>query len=65
VKFIVVGGMYTDTDWTTLEVGTSELYGPFDTMAEARTVWWEKSCKKVDRCLHRLTIKPAAVEITR
>jgi hypothetical protein len=55
-KFIVQGGVFTDTTFTALVPGTVETYGPFDSYIDAEKSWWSGTCKKVDICTHKLNI---------
>jgi hypothetical protein len=55
-SFFVAGGIYTDGTFTKLEDGTHEVYGPFDTLAEAAAVHKARSSKSIDICWHRLTV---------
>ena len=57
-KYIVEGGVYQNTTFTTL-AGPKEFYGPFNTYEEARKAWWEGTSRNVDICEHRLFIIPA------
>jgi hypothetical protein len=58
--FIVKGGIYTDTKFETLEPGTEENYGPFETREEAVSTWRSKMGWMIDTCCHRLFVLPAA-----
>jgi len=53
----VEGGIYTSTDFSELEPGTQECYGPFTTYEEAYSAWNSATWAKVDTCCHRLEIK--------
>jgi hypothetical protein len=55
--YFVEGGIYTGTDFTTLEPGTEERYGPFDNHDDAVSEWNGRTWAKVDICCHRLTIR--------
>lgn len=55
MEYFVFGGVYSDTQFKQLaDPLMLEHYGPFDTYEEARKVWWEKTCRNVDICEHRL-----------
>lgn len=54
--YFVSGGIYTGTDFVSLEPGTEECYGPFPTMERATTEWSARSRAKIDICTHRLMI---------
>lgn len=55
--FLVEGGIFTSTEFSVLEQGTQECYGPFTTYAEAYDTWSGKARAQVDICCHRLVIK--------
>lgn len=57
MNYLVIGGIYTDLTFTTLEPGTAETYGPFDTYEAAYTRWIETSRIKVDTATHRMVIR--------
>ena len=57
--WVVWGGIFTDTTWTTLEPGTEELYGPFHDEAAADRIWREEMRRKVDNATHRLFVMVA------
>ena len=60
-KYIVVGGVYVDTSFTKIAPGeTEEVYGPFDSYADAKVKWAERAWRTVDDCHARFTIKEAA-----
>lgn len=52
----VKGGIFTGTDFQTLEKGTQEVYGPFATYEAALEQWNSATWAKVDICCHRLQI---------
>jgi hypothetical protein len=52
----VIGGVYTNTEFSELEQGTQECYGPFNTYEEAYSAWNGATWAKVDNCCHRLQI---------
>lgn len=56
--YVVTGGIYTDTDFKTLEPGTEETYGPFEDYKKALEVWGSRTWAKVDICCHRMQIIP-------
>ena len=58
--YIVKGGVYTDTNFKTLEPGTEEQYGPFDRRDEAVATWRSKMGWMIDTCCHRLFVEEAA-----
>jgi hypothetical protein len=53
--YLVRGGVYTDTNFETLE-GDEESYGPYPTYEEAVQTWKAKMGWKIDICCHRLFI---------
>lgn len=55
--YSVQGGIYTNTDFSEVIPGTEEIYGPFETMEEAREYWSARARANIDDCHHRLTIK--------
>lgn len=57
MAFSIHGGVFTDTSFTTMEPGTEETYGPFQTREEAVNVWRGKMGWNVDNCTHRLFIR--------
>ena len=57
IKYVVVGGVYTDTRFKDIVWGTEEHYGPFDTYEEALNVWRGRMGWMVDTCSHRLFIQ--------
>ena len=57
-KFVVEGGVFTDTTFKQVEPGTEERYGPFENWNEACETWHEATFNtKLDTCCHRLLIK--------
>jgi hypothetical protein len=54
--YMIEGGVYTDTDFATLEPGTQERYGPFTDYASALEEWGGRARAKIDICCHRLVI---------
>ena len=59
MSYWVVGGIYKNTDFNTLEVGCElEKFGPFNSYDEAKQMWDEKSWEKVDNCYARYIILP-------
>ncbi|HTW29163.1 MAG TPA: hypothetical protein VME92_18705 [Acetobacteraceae bacterium] len=58
--YFVCGGVFTDTGFTTLEQGTEEILGPFETEAEAEAVWGRRmrAPENFDRAGHRLMVVP-------
>lgn len=58
--WVVWGGIFTDTGFTTLEPGTEELHGPYHTEADATRAWQEQMRRKVDIATHRLFVMQAS-----
>lgn len=56
--FVVTGGIHTDMTFSEVEPGTEEAYGPFPSYEAAAAVWRGKMGANIDRCEHRLFIKP-------
>ena len=57
MKYLVQGGVYTDTDFETLVPGTEEVYGPFNSYDLALTAWKRAMfTQKLDICNHRVRI---------
>lgn len=57
-KFWVVGGKYTDTNFTELADGAEETrLGPFTTYDEAKAVWRAKAMETVDDAHFRYSIE--------
>lgn len=57
-RYWVVGGIYTDTNFTTLADGKPETrLGPFDTYDQARAVWRAKAMETVDDAYARFAIE--------
>jgi hypothetical protein len=56
-SYIVTGGIYTDTNWTTLVPGTTEYYGPFNTYQDAVKIWRSRMGWMIDNACHRLFVK--------
>ena len=57
-KYWVVGGEYTDTDFTTIRDGQGEeRHGPFDSLEAARKEWAGLSMAKVDNAMVRYRIE--------
>lgn len=54
--YFVWGGVFTDTQFRTLEPGTEECYGPFHDPATAKRVWDEKIRRNLDTAQHRVFI---------
>lgn len=54
--WVLWGGIFTDTSFTTLEPGTEELHGPFHDEATALRAWREETQRKVDIATHRLFV---------
>lgn len=54
--WVVWGGIFTDTGFTTLEPGTEELHGPFHHEATALRAWRDNTRRKVDIATHRLFV---------
>jgi hypothetical protein len=58
--WVLWGGVFTHTDFETLEQGTEELHGPFHSEAEATRAWQELMRRKIDIATHRLFVMQAA-----
>ena len=57
-RYWVVGGEYTDTDFTTVIDGQDEeRHGPFDSLEAARKEWAGLSMAKVDNAMVRYRIE--------
>lgn len=54
--WVVWGGVFTDTDFKTLEPGTEELHGPFHDEQAALRAWRDETRRKVDIATHRLFV---------
>jgi hypothetical protein len=54
--YVVIGGVFTGTDFKDLETDTAEFYGPFETYEKAYICWKSRTSWKVDICCHRLYI---------
>ena len=54
--WVVWGGVFTDTGFTTLEPGTEELHGPYHDEATAMRAWRDETRRKVDIATHRLFV---------
>lgn len=54
--WVVWGGVFTDTQFLTLEPGTEELHGPFHDEATALRAWRDQTRRKVDIATHRLFV---------
>lgn len=59
-EYYVVGGVYTDLSFTTLEPGSEETYGPYKTRQEALERWAASARFCVDNACHRLTVVNAS-----
>jgi hypothetical protein len=57
--WVVWGGVFTDTGFTTLEPGTEELHGPFHDPEVAHRAWRDHTRRKVDIATHRLFVLEA------
>lgn len=57
--WVVWGGIFTGTDFRTLEPGTEELFGPFHDEATALRAWRDETRRKVDIATHRLFVMRA------
>ncbi len=57
--WVVWGGVFTDTGFTTLEQGTEELHGPFHDEQVALRAWRDETRRKVDIATHRLFVMEA------
>jgi hypothetical protein len=57
--WVVEGGIYTDFNFSILEPGTEERYGPFTDYDEAYAVWQGRARFMVDTACHRLVIQPS------
>lgn len=59
----VVGGVWTDTRFKDIVVGTEEVYGPFESYDEALNVWRGRMGWNVDNCCHRLFIVQVGIDL--
>ena len=57
-------GIYPDRDFETLEPGTKEYYGPYDSYPAALEQWSAAARAKIDICCHRLRIYGANKALT-
>jgi hypothetical protein len=57
--WILWGGVFTDTSFTTLEPGTEQLLGPYPDEATAERAWKDEMRRKVDIATHRLFVMVA------
>jgi hypothetical protein len=57
--WVLWGGVFTGTDFTTLEPGTEELHGPYHDEATATRAWRDAMRRKVDIATHRLFVLAA------
>ena len=55
-QFWVIGGEYTDSGFTRLADGTSQVFGPFSDYRQAQTVWREHSMNNRHLAMTRFTI---------
>jgi hypothetical protein len=62
--WVLWGGVFTDTGFTTLEPGTEELHGPFHDEASATRAWQDAMRRKVDIATHRLFVMEARAAAT-
>lgn len=62
-RYWVVGGIYTDTSFSTIADGRDATrLGPFDTYDEAKAVWRAKSMEHVDEAHARFSIEREATD---
>ena len=54
--WVLWGGVFTDTSFTTLEAGTEELHGPYADEETATRAWKDEMRRKVDIATHRLFV---------
>ncbi len=54
--FYVIGGEYTDADFTDLRSGTAVMDGPFHDRASAEKAWRARSLKTTSNALERYDI---------
>ncbi len=60
-KFFVVGGIFSDGTFSTLENGQSaECYGPFSTQEHAERIRDGVSRRNIDICWHKLYVVKAS-----
>ncbi len=59
--YFVIGGIFTSTDFTALEAGGSELYGPFLDRHAAEAAWKKSMAQNIDICCHRLFVVPVTI----
>jgi len=57
--WVLWGGVFTNTDFKTLEAGTEELHGPYHSEAAANRAWNEQMRRKIDIATHRLFVMQA------
>ena len=55
VKYYVIGGEYTSTQFEKLVEGTGEVYGPYN-KEQADKEWWSLTSKSVDNCMIRYNV---------
>ena len=53
-RYFVSGGVFKDTKFKEVVLGTYEYYGTFTTYKEAYDIWKAKSWINVDNCHHKL-----------
>ena len=54
--YYVIGGEYTDTEFSDLRSGTAVMDGPFHTRAEATKAWQSRSLKTTSNTLERYDV---------
>ena len=54
--YYVIGGEYTDADFSNLRSGTAVMDGPFHDRAEATAAWRSRSLKTTSNVLERYDI---------
>ena len=54
--YYVIGGEYTDANFTALRSGTSKLNGPYETRAEAEAQWKSLSQSSTSNVLERYDV---------
>lgn len=54
--YYVIGGEYTDAEFSDLRSGTAVMDGPFHTQAEATKAWQSRSLKTTSNTLERYDV---------
>lgn len=56
MKYIVIGGVYANTQFDPKTLNEVEVYGPYDLYEEALREWKSQMWLRVDNALHRLQV---------